>query len=247
MNEIVVKKDKFKNALSNIEKNAKENKKLPELKKFDENGPLFGLIEKKITAREMNAFSSKLQDNLMKMNNKINAFYKQFTDVYVAFESLDKEYISGIVGAFNQAIEATKKAEDAQKDINNTVEILEKTVEKIKEFNNKVSQELSLIDGENWRNNAVTREKELAELDAKANDILKLIDSYNAQYEELKKEQEFYKEQYEVMNRELESFKEEKKKNSKLLRAFIVISGISLFISILLILIIVIGIVNTPN
>ena len=94
MQEIVVKKDKFKNALAKIEKDSKKNRNLTELDKFDENSGLFGLFPKKITGQEMNEFTAHLQDNLLKMNEKINAFYKQFSDIYVAFETLDKEYIA---------------------------------------------------------------------------------------------------------------------------------------------------------
>ena len=225
MKEIVVKKDKFKNALAKIDKDAQKNKNLPGLTKFEEKGGLFNLFPKKVTGEEMNAFTVKLQDNLLKMNEKINAFYQQFSDVYTAFETLDKEYIEGIVGAFNQAIEATKKADDAQKDINNTVEILEKTVEKIKEFNTKVSYELSIIDADNWRENALKHKAELDSIDSKTDEIVQLLNSY--------------KEQYDDLNRQLDSYKKEKKRNSRLLLAVCIISGVSVITCIVLILLVV--------
>ena len=162
----------------------------------------------------MNAFTAKLQDNLLKMNEKINAFYKQFSDVYTAFETLDKEYIEGIVGAFNQAIEATKKADDAQKDINKTVEVLEKTVEKIKEFNTKVSHELSIIDSDNWRENALKHKNELDSIDSKTEEIVQMLNSYKDQYDDL--------------NKELDSYKKEKKKYSRILLAVCITTGISI-------------------
>ena len=224
MQEIVAKKDKFKKALAKIDKDAKENKSLPGLTKFEEKTGLFNLFPKKVTGEEMNAFTAKLQDNLLRINEKINAFYAQFSDVYTAFETLDKEYIEGIVGAFNQAIEATKKADDAQKDINKTVEILEKTVEKIKEFNTKVSFELSRIDEDNWRENALKHKNELDGIDAKTEEIAQMLNSYKDQYDDL--------------NRQLNSYKKEKAKYSRLLIAVCITTGISVLTCIVLIVLI---------
>ncbi len=225
MEEIVVNKDKFKDALAKIEKDSRQNKDINVLGKFDEKGGLFGLFPKKVTGQEMNAFTVQLQDNLLKMNSKINAFYNQFSDVYIAFETLDKEYISGIVGAFNQAIEATKKAEDAQQDVNKTVDILQKTVEKIKEFNSKVSDELSRIDSENWRENALKYKKELEDLDSKAAEIIHTIAQYKEQYEDLKFQ--------------LESYKKEKRKSSRLFLTMSITTGISVLAMVVLILLVV--------
>ena len=224
MKEIVVKKDKFKNALARIDKDARANKNLPGLTTFEERSGLFNLFPKKVTGEEMNAFTAKLQDNLLKMNEKINAFYKQFSDVYTAFETLDKEYIEGIVGAFNQAIEATKKADDAQKDVNKTVEVLEKTVEKIKEFNTKVSYELSRIDADNWRENALKYKDELDNIDTKAEEMVLMLTSYREQYDDLKEQ--------------LDSYKKEKKKYSRLFAAICVTTGISVITCVVLILLI---------
>lgn len=193
MNEIVVKKNKFEKSLSNIDKMAKENKKLPDFQKFQEKSGPFDLFNNKVTGAEMNNFASQVQKNFIILNDKTNKFYQQFIEIYNAFDSLDKEYISGIVGAFSQAIEATKKAEDAQRDINNTVELLSKTVEKIKEFNNKVSYELSRIDADNWRENALKHQKELEDLDNKATEITYILDSYKNQHNELVAQLEEYK------------------------------------------------------
>ncbi len=188
MNEIVVKKGKFDDALSKIEKASKKNKSLPELVAFEEKGGLFSLFPKNVTGAEMNRFTQQLQEDLRILNERINTLYKQFNDVYAAFESLDKEYIAGIVGAFNQAVEATKKAEDAQKEISKTVEQLQLTVEKMREFNKKVSLEFSRLDSANWKENALKHEQDLKDLDAKAENLTEMLDSYRSQYDFLKNE-----------------------------------------------------------
>lgn len=193
MNEIVPSKRKFDDALAKIEKASKKNKNVPELKHFEEKGGLFNLFPKIVTGAKMNEFSSELQDNLIILNDKINQFYKQFTDVYSALEALDNEYIAGIVGAFNEAVDAMKAANDAQKDVKKTVDLLNETVEKIKTFNNKVSFELSRIDSENWKENALKHQKELEELDSKAEEISNTIETYKTQHNELTLQLESYK------------------------------------------------------
>ena len=48
--------------------------------------------------------------------------------MYKTFESLDKEYISGILTTFEEAEKANEKARNAQKDTEETVKTLQKTV-----------------------------------------------------------------------------------------------------------------------
>ena len=185
MNELVVKKQNFENHVAKLDSLSKQNKKLPELAVFQERTGPFDLFKKRVTGEEMNAFGAQIQDNFIILNEKTNQFYKQFIEIYNAFETLDKEYIAGIVGAFNQAADATKKAEAAQKDIENTVSLLQKAVERMTEFNKKVSSELSIIDCDNWKENAIKHQQELDEIDAKAEYIIKTVDGYKDAHEQL--------------------------------------------------------------
>lgn len=194
MNEITVNKKNFEDSLAKIEKASEENKNLPELKRFDEKGGLFKLFPKNVTGQEMNDFTKQVGDNLIIVNDKINNFYKQFTDIYNAFETLDKEYIAGIVGAFNQSVEATKKAEAAQADIKTTLELLGKTVEELKSFNDKVSAELQ------------KHKLEFELLENKTSELIKEVESYREQYNDLVKQ--------------LEEYKKEKIRNNKMLIVF---------------------------
>ena len=177
MEKLVVKNQNFEKSINKLDKLSKENEQLPELRTFQEKTGPFKLFSKKVTGQEMNEFGNQIQDNFVLLNERTNKFYKQFIEIYNAFESLDKEYIAGIVGAFNQAIEATKKAEDAQKDIKNTVELIQKAVEKLSEFNKKVSAELSRIDADNWQEKALQHQQELKEIDEKADEIIKTINT----------------------------------------------------------------------
>ena len=225
MDEIVVKKQKFDVSIKNIEKLQQINRQLPEISAFQEKAGPFNLFSHRVTGEEMNVFGSEIQDNFLIVNNKLNQFYKQFIEIYNAFESLDKEYIAGIVGAFNQAIEATKKAEDAQKDINKTVELLKTTVEKIKEFNTKVSYELTLIDCDNWRENALKHKAELEQIDHKADEIIKTINGYQDAHNQL-------------ITQLTENIKERKKYKGNLIACWVVSGTLLLCLVVLIILIV---------
>ena len=223
MDEIVVKKDKFEKSLKELEK-LNNNQTTLQLPKFQEKS--FGIFfPKKVTGAEMNDYTNHIQEALINLNNRTNELYKQFIGVYHTIENLDKEYISGIVGSFNQAIEGTRKAEAAQTDVNKTVSYLEKAVKKMVEFNKKVSNELSIIDSENWCENALKREKELKELDENAEQILNLLEVYKKQYNEMNEFLEnnikSIKKEFDVNNADLKNTIDEFKNiNSKIVIDF---------------------------
>ena len=121
------------------------------------------------------------------------------------------------MGAFNEAVKAIKKAEDAQKDVNNTIQLLNDVVEKTNEFNKKVDAEFCRLDSNGWRENALNSQE--------GNTNGKSIDSYEERYHEL-------------VNR-LEEDKRERIRNTRNLVACWVTTGIALVITITLILLIV--------
>ena len=203
MNELKIEKKNFEASIRNIDSMSKENKKMPELQKFKEKGGPMQFFKHKVSGEEMNEFANQVQDNLMLLNNKTNQFYNQFVEVYKAFDSLNKDYITAIVHTFNQAIEATKKAEDAQRDINQTIDMLKKAVQKLSEFNAKVNSELSRIDADNWKENALKHQEELDEIDSKANEIMSTVNSYKDQYNSLVEELTIYKKEKQKYNFQL--------------------------------------------
>ncbi len=155
MNEIVPKKERFEKELLEIESLQSDKDEPITLKSFETQTGLFDLFKKRITGEEMNEYSLYLGNTLNEFNKKINKFYLQFKGVYGALESLDKEYLAGIVGAYNEAVQAFKKAEKAQEDVDRTLEYLKEAVAKIGEFNKKVSSELARIDSLDWKQDAL--------------------------------------------------------------------------------------------
>ena len=102
---------------------------------------------------------SPLQSTLIDINKTIRSLFDIADEVYKALESLDKEYIQGIVVAVksaetasdqakvasSQALDASKKATQAQADIKETIEALRVTVNRLKEFKEQATAELSSI------------------------------------------------------------------------------------------------------
>ena len=146
MSDLVINKKNFDETLKKLENMALDNKQTPEFNKFEENrGGLLKVFPKKVTGEEMNAFADQVKGGFILANQKTNDIYRQLIEIYNAFEYLDKEYIAGILNAFNQAIEATKKAEDAQKDIDSTLDFLKMEVEMDKKNNEEVNDKLEKI------------------------------------------------------------------------------------------------------
>ena len=124
----VIKKHNFEVAKSNIERFSRNLPSDPSFDRVEVNGGLFGLGDHKVTGSEMNAFIGVVQNKLISVNSSLKSIIKEFKDVYNAFDYLDAEYISGIIGSIESAEEASKQALQAQTDIRETVENLKKTV-----------------------------------------------------------------------------------------------------------------------
>lgn len=231
MNEIVPKRDRFEKELKEIEHLQDKKDEPINLKSFETQSGLFGLMQKKVTGAEMNEYSVYLGQTLAEFNTKINNFYLQFKGVYGALESLDKEYLAGIVGAYNEAVEAFKKAEKAQKDVDRTIDDLKIAVEKISEFNKRVNSELERIDSKNWKNDAIEHQGEIDEIDDKAHQIIETIHKYKEDHSSLMNKLEECK-------GELEKYKLEKKNTNKLLLTCAIVTGVAVIAMVVLILLI---------
>ena len=116
-----------------------------ELTSFEVDGGLFNLGNHKVTGSEMNKFTSEIQDIFFFLNDTVKAIYKEFSEVYMAFEYLDKDYIQSILLAIKSAEEASYQARDAHQDIKRTVEGLGQTIEFLKVFKDSTSREIEAI------------------------------------------------------------------------------------------------------
>ena len=128
MGKILIKKHKFEDAKEKIKIFSKNLPSNPCFDRVEIDGGLFGLGDHKVTGSEMNTFIGKVQDKFTSVNFSLRNIISEFKEVYNAFDFLDGEYISGIIGSIESAKEASQQASKAQANIKVTVENLKKTV-----------------------------------------------------------------------------------------------------------------------
>lgn len=162
----IIKPHKFeiaKNAIHSLSQN------VPNVyfQKFQTEGLRFSWNNHNITGKEVNEnLVSPLQSALIAQNSTIKSLFNIADEVYKALESLDKEYIQGIIAAVKsaeiaseqaktastkantastQALDASRRALDAsaratntQSDIKRTIEALQATVNALKAFKEQV-------------------------------------------------------------------------------------------------------------
>lgn len=181
------------------------------LQNFPTEGSIFPWNDHNITGDEVNKLLvSPLQSTLIEQNLTIKSLFEIADEVYKALESLDKEYIQGIITAINsaeaasnqakeasdkaktassQALEASRKAFDAsskattaQADIKRTIEALQTTVRILKEFKEKATKDLSSIASLNT---------EISSVNSKIQSIENEINDFAASAKEIKDIQSF--------------------------------------------------------
>lgn len=140
MDKALIKRHNFEVSKKNIETFSNSLPSNPAFDRVEVDGGLFGLGDHKVTGNEMNKFIDKVQDKLISVNESLTSIISEFREVYKAFDYLDGEYITGIIGSIESAEEASKQALKAQSDIQNTVENLKKTVLGLVDLKNSVEK-----------------------------------------------------------------------------------------------------------
>lgn len=133
--ELIIHEHDFQSAKDSLKKFAEEAKQQVELDAVPTDGGLFWLGDHKVTGRELNAITSKIQNYLIDENKFNRAVINELQEVYNAFEALDKDYITGIVAAIKSAENVHKKEQEDRETIKKTVHALinfQKELEKIK-------------------------------------------------------------------------------------------------------------------
>ncbi len=211
----IVKPHTFEVAKNKIQTLAHNVPSTVSLKQFPTEGSIFSWNDHNITGNEANSLLvSPLQTTLITQNSNIRSLYNIADEVYKALESLDKEYISGIIAAVksaeiasnqaktasskaesaseqalvasNRALDASKKANNAQADIKRTVEALKTTVQVLKEFKEKVTKELDTIQSLNNQINTVNQVLHIENSEGKANAQIEFISEVKNTHVEIK-------------------------------------------------------------
>lgn len=100
----------------------------------------------------------------------------------------------------------------------------------------KVSYELSRIDSENWKENALKHKEQLDHIDEKTEEISNIIASYKSQHQELLDELRNYESQRDKMLKEIDTHKKENEKQKLFVKISFVVIAI-LFIALIVMVI----------
>ena len=128
----------------------------------------------------MNDFIGKVQERMIFINTTLHTIIKEFAQVYQVFDTLDKEYVAGILGSLAQAHKASRTAQIASKDNAHTLESLQKTVTKLVQLHAEYKK-MSLV-------RLTDLEKHIPALNKAIEDIYQLQsfhDSFRSQSEEI--------------------------------------------------------------
>lgn len=206
VNELEKKKKEIKSLVRSI--NSSEN-----LPTVAESGGLFGRFDYKVTGKELNNFSSKVQSRLIGQNQAIKKTTQEFGSVYTSIIDtlgLVNVSLAGAVKASNQAHEAVVKAETnaakvktAQDDIKDLV-IKNNT---LLQNQKKVIQKLK------------THKEKLDEIEH-ITDVDKLYSDFYVKSQELEKENNKISEQIITVSSEIETLKTELDDLSDTIRNF---------------------------
>ncbi len=72
----------------------------------------------KATSADVNKLAEAIQEGMIRQNQQIIEIIKEFEVVYNTFNSLDKEYLKGILTSYNEAAEAHNKANQSIRRLN---------------------------------------------------------------------------------------------------------------------------------
>lgn len=137
---LIIKEHDFQEAKNSLKKYTEQAKKNVELSRVPYEGGLFNLQDHRVTGSELNRITSQIQEYLISLNNLGQGFADEFGEVYKAFESLDKDYISGIVASIKAAEEVSRQEQKDRKDIKELVAQHELSVTVLKKFKEDIDK-----------------------------------------------------------------------------------------------------------
>ena len=131
----------FEVAKQNIYRLSSNQSEDTRLSSFETEGWFFGLNDHKVTGAELNSqLVSPLQDKLTGLTNDITNLFSIAHQTYNAMESLDKDYIQGIVAGLNsakeasdQALNSSRQALNASSEVKRTQDALVRVVDALKQ------------------------------------------------------------------------------------------------------------------
>ena len=190
---LVIKEHNFQAAKNSLKKYTEKAKKDVEITRVPTKGGLFNLGSHVVEGKEFNDRMSQVQTYLINLNSLSQGLIDEFGEVYKAFESLDKDYISGIVASIKAAEEVSKQEQKDRKDIKELVAQHEISVAVLKKFKADIDQLKHLTDIDKaWEliEKQTKLSKEFSEYLAELSKVkhLKDVDFLYTDFEKLEKE-----------------------------------------------------------
>ena len=136
---LVINEHDFQEAKSSLQKYVAKNSSELSLPSVPISGGLFNLGDHKVTGYELNNVTNQIQKYFIDINGPQDLI-DEFRQVYNAFEALDKDYISGIVGSIKAAQKVSIAEQKDRADIRNIVTRLDKSVDVLKKFKEDIDK-----------------------------------------------------------------------------------------------------------
>ena len=136
---LVIKTHDFEAAKKSLKTYSSQDNTLREISKVEET-TCFGWLDHDVSGAEFNNLVTQIQGQFTAHKNLILGIINEFVEVYKAFESLDKDYIKGIVASINAAAEVSVREQRDRADIRRLVEGHEKAVRVLKHFKEEIEK-----------------------------------------------------------------------------------------------------------
>lgn len=144
MENVKINRHDFENAKNEIKKFSENLPKDPYFLKV-ENDVFFGWFDHNVTGKELNDFIGTVQNHFQSTYEALRNCVKEFGIIYKALDTLDKDYINGILKSLEKAIEASDQAVKAQENIHDTIGALKKSVEALGELKTNIDKQRDTI------------------------------------------------------------------------------------------------------
>ncbi len=137
---LVIKEHDFQEAKNSLKRYADQAIKDVTLSRVPSTGGLFHLGNHRVTGDELNRVTSQTQDYLISISELNRSLISEFGNVYKAFESLDRDYITGIVAAIKAAEKVRKEELKDRADIKKIIEHLQKSAKIFEQFKSDIEK-----------------------------------------------------------------------------------------------------------
>lgn len=145
MDKLIIQKHNFDKSLCKLKQLSSTMPDNCTLTKVAESGGLLGLGSHKVTGQELNQLTGIIQNKLISINNTLINFHKEFGTVYNTLNTLDNEYIAGILTVIEDTQRVSSQTLSTQEDVNKTIEVLKKTANAFKEFKDSIYGDIAAL------------------------------------------------------------------------------------------------------